>query len=47
VETTKGMVFLRGKVATDAEKKAAEEIARGIEGGDALLPSGLPGLPAR
>lgn len=32
VETTKGMVSLRGKVATDAEKKAAEEIARGIEG---------------
>lgn len=36
VETTKGMVFLRGKVATDAEKKAAEEIARGIEGVQAV-----------
>jgi hyperosmotically inducible protein len=32
VETSKGMVSLRGKVATEAEKKAAEEIARGIEG---------------
>ena len=36
VETTKGTVFLRGKVATDAEKKAAEEIARGIEGVQAV-----------
>jgi hyperosmotically inducible protein len=36
VETTKGMVFLRGKVETDAEKKAAEEIARGIEGVQAV-----------
>lgn len=36
VETTKGMVSLRGKVATDAEKKAAEEIARGIEGVQAV-----------
>jgi hyperosmotically inducible protein len=36
VETTKGMVFLRGKVATDAEKKAAEEIARGVEGVQAV-----------
>jgi len=32
VETTKGMVFLRGKVETADEKKAAEDIARGIEG---------------
>ena len=29
-------MFLRGKVATDAEKKAAEEIARGIEGVQAV-----------
>jgi hyperosmotically inducible protein len=36
VETTKGMVFLRGKVETEAEKKAAEEIARGIEGVQAV-----------
>jgi hyperosmotically inducible protein len=36
VETTKGMVFLRGKVATDAEKKAADEVARGIEGVQAV-----------
>jgi hyperosmotically inducible protein len=36
VETTKGMVSLRGKVATDAEKKAAEEIARRIEGVQAV-----------
>lgn len=36
VETTKGMVFLRGKVATDVEKKAAEAIARGIEGVQAV-----------
>jgi hyperosmotically inducible periplasmic protein len=32
VETTKGMVFLRGKVESADEKKAAEDIARGIEG---------------
>jgi len=32
VDTTKGMVSLRGKVGTEAEKQAAEEIARGIEG---------------
>jgi hyperosmotically inducible periplasmic protein len=36
VETTKGMVFLRGKVETEAEKKAAEEIARGVEGVQAV-----------
>jgi hyperosmotically inducible protein len=36
VETTKGMVFLRGQVETEAEKKAAEEIARGIEGVQAV-----------
>jgi osmotically-inducible protein OsmY len=29
VDTTKGMVSLRGKVATDDEKKAAEQVARG------------------
>lgn len=32
VETQKGMVYLRGKVENDAAKKAAEEVARGIEG---------------
>jgi hyperosmotically inducible periplasmic protein len=32
VDTNKGMVSLRGKVATDDEKKAAEQVARGIEG---------------
>lgn len=32
VETAKGLVSLRGKVGTEAEKRAAEEIARGIEG---------------
>jgi len=32
VETQKGMVFLRGKVTSDAAKKAAEEVTRGIEG---------------
>jgi len=32
VETTKGTVFLRGKVDNDAAKAAAEEIAKGIEG---------------
>jgi hyperosmotically inducible protein len=36
VETTKGMVFLRGKVESEAEKKAAEGIARGIEGVQAV-----------
>jgi hyperosmotically inducible protein len=36
VETAKGMVFLRGKVETADEKKAAEEIARGIEGVQAV-----------
>ena len=32
VETEKGMVYLRGKVDSDAAKSAAEEVARGIEG---------------
>jgi osmotically-inducible protein OsmY len=32
VETQKGMVYLRGKVDSDAAKSAAEEVARGIEG---------------
>jgi hyperosmotically inducible periplasmic protein len=32
VETQKGMVYLRGKVESDEAKKAAEEVARGIEG---------------
>ncbi len=32
VETTKGTVFLRGKVDNDAAKAAAEEVAKGIEG---------------
>ena len=32
VETQKGLVFVRGKVDSDEAKKAAEEIARGIEG---------------
>jgi len=32
VETKSGMVSLRGKVESAAEKQAAEEIARGIEG---------------
>jgi BON domain len=36
VDTTKGMVSLRGKVATDDEKKAAEQVARGIEGVQAV-----------
>jgi hyperosmotically inducible protein len=36
VETKKGMVYLRGKVESDAEKKAAEDIARGIEGVQAV-----------
>lgn len=32
VETVKGEVFLRGKVDSDEAKKAAEEIAKGVEG---------------
>jgi hyperosmotically inducible protein len=32
VETKNGVVTLRGKVATDAEKRAAKEIAKGIDG---------------
>lgn len=36
IDTKKGMVYLRGKVATDAEKQAAEEITRGIEGVQAV-----------
>src|SRR5262245_11243288 len=32
VETQKGMVYLRGKVDSDAAKSAAEEVARGVEG---------------
>ena len=32
VETTQGMVMIRGKVDTDAAKQAAEGIAKGIEG---------------
>jgi osmotically-inducible protein OsmY len=32
VDTKKGVVTLRGKVASDDEKKAAEEDAKGIEG---------------
>ncbi len=36
VETTKGLVSLRGKVGTEAEKQAAEEVARGIEGVQAV-----------
>ena len=32
VETTKGMVYLRGTVDSEAEKMAAGEIARGVEG---------------
>ena len=32
VETQKGMVYLRGKVESDEAKKAAEDVARGIEG---------------
>ena len=32
VDTTSGMVHLRGKVDTDAAKAAAEQVARGIEG---------------
>lgn len=36
VETQKGMVYLRGKVDTDAAKSAAEEVARGVEGVQAV-----------
>ncbi|MEX2220159.1 MAG: BON domain-containing protein [Candidatus Rokuibacteriota bacterium] len=36
VETKNGMVYLRGKVESAAEKQAAEEIARGIEGVQAV-----------
>lgn len=36
VETQKGMVYLRGKVDTPAAKAAAEEVARGIEGVQAV-----------
>ncbi|HEU5188927.1 MAG TPA: BON domain-containing protein [Methylomirabilota bacterium] len=32
VETQKGMVYLRGKVESDEAKKAAEDVARGVEG---------------
>lgn len=32
VETKNGAVTLRGKVATDAEKRAAEEVANGVDG---------------
>jgi hyperosmotically inducible protein len=32
VETRNGVVTLRGKVATDAEKRAAEEVAKGVDG---------------
>jgi hyperosmotically inducible protein len=32
VETTKGMVYLRGTVDSEAQKMAAGEIARGVEG---------------
>ena len=32
VETTQGMVMIRGKVDTDAAKQAAEGIAKGIDG---------------
>jgi hyperosmotically inducible protein len=32
VETVNGQVFLRGKVDSDEGKKAAEEIAKGVEG---------------
>jgi hyperosmotically inducible protein len=32
VETKNGAVTLRGKVATDAEKRAAEEVAKGVDG---------------
>jgi hyperosmotically inducible periplasmic protein len=36
VVTQKGMVYLRGKVESDAAKAAAEEVARGIEGAQAV-----------
>ena len=36
VETQKGMVYLRGKVDTPTAKAAAEEVARGIEGVQAV-----------
>jgi len=36
VETTKGTVFLRGKVDNDAAKAAAEELTKGIEGVSAV-----------
>ncbi len=36
VETQKGMVYLRGKVESAAAKSAAEEVARGIEGVQAV-----------
>jgi hyperosmotically inducible protein len=36
VETEKGMVYLRGKVDTAAAKSAADEVARGIEGVQAV-----------
>src|SRR4030095_2916772 len=32
IETQKGMVYLRGKVESDEAKKAAEDVARGVEG---------------
>ena len=32
VETTKGVVMLRGKVDSDAAKQAAEDVARGLDG---------------
>ena len=32
VKTTKGVVMLRGKVDSDVAKKAAEEIATGLDG---------------
>jgi hyperosmotically inducible protein len=36
VETQKGMVYLRGKVDNDGAKSAAEEVARGVEGVQAV-----------
>lgn len=36
VETQKGMVYLRGKVESDAAKAAAEEVARGVDGVQAV-----------
>lgn len=32
VETQKGTLYLRGKVDTDAAKRAAEEVAKGVDG---------------